>query len=171
MNSNNVIYSGRLEKLRLLDGKDMDISDVSFEFEKECKKLLFKYVGLSLLSVVVPVCMIKFWNVLFTSTRLNVRGALLTIMFVVIFLYSVCEIVALLNARYRNGFKGIRGTCDNVIRTSTKNGVYYAYHCTTEFGEHGIAFVRERRQHVAIGDAIVYIRIFSNDLIYKAQRR
>ncbi|RKM56438.1 hypothetical protein D6853_06530 [Butyrivibrio sp. X503] len=178
MNSSDAIYSSRLENLILLDGKDMDLSDVSFEFDKDCKKLICIYIALLLLSVVVMVCMIKFWNILFTNTRLddintrlNIRGALFMIMLIALFLFSLCEIVALWKARYKSGFKGIRGTCDNVVRISSRNGEYHAYHCTTELGEHGIAFVRGRKQRVSIGDAIVYIRVFGDDLIYKDQRR
>ena len=167
MNSSDAIYSSRLENLMLLDGKDMDLSDVSFEFYKDCKKLICKYVVFLLLSIVGLICMVHFRDNIFTSARADVKGTLVIIMLVALFLFSVCEIVALWKARYKSGFKGIRGTCDNVVRISSRNGEYHAYHCTTELGEHGIAFVRGRKQRVSIGDAIVYIRVFGDDLIYK----
>ena len=58
--------------------------------------------------------------------------------------------------------------CQLVMKTSTKGETYHAYHCTTELGEHGIAFVDGFRRRADVGDDIIYLRIMNHDFIYRA---
>ena len=119
----NVIYPARLENLVLLDGKDLDVSEIEEEIRKDCRRLLFGYIFCDVFCIGFLTCMIA--------------------------------------------FRGICATCDNVIRSSSKGGIYHAYHCTTELGEHSIAFVNGYRRRADIGDDIMYVRILNHDFIYK----
>ncbi len=167
---NDVIYSRRLEALTLLDGKDMDISDVADEFKKDCRKLFFGYLLAFIFSASFLIFVMPHGNDFYDSVAL-LMNAVVNIIFACLMIYCSYGIVSIWKARYRSGYKGIRGTCENVVRTYSRNGNYCAYHCTTELGEHGIAFVNGLRPRVAEGDSIVYIRVAVYDLIYVDKRK
>ncbi|SCX99097.1 hypothetical protein SAMN02910371_00696 [Butyrivibrio sp. INlla14] len=167
---NDVIYSRRLETLTLLDGKDMDISDVADEFKKDCRKLFFGYLLAFMFSASFLIFVMPYGNDSYDPAAL-LRDVIVITVFVCIMIYCIYGIVSIWKARYRSGYKGIRGTCENVVQTYSRSGNYCAYHCTTELGEHGIAFVNGLRPRVAEGDFIVYIRVVNHDLIYVDKRK
>lgn len=168
--SNNVNYSRRLENMDLLDGNEMDISDVSAEFRKDCRKLLRSYVVLFLFSIIPFVCVVILREDVFADVSTTLVTVLLMAIFSGMVIFYAHGIVGLWKAINKNAFRGIRGTCDNVVKNFTRYGCYNVYHCTTESGEQGSASVKGMRQRASVGDEIVYIRIVDHDLIYIDKR-
>ena len=165
-----VIYSRRLENMALLDGNEMDISDVSAEFTKDCRKLLRSYVVLFLFSMIPFVCVVILRDDVFADVSTTLVTVLLLAIFSGMVIFYAHGIVGLWKAINKNAFRGIRGTCDNVVKNFTRYGCYHVYHCTIESGEQGIASVKGIRQRASVGDDIVYIRIVDHDLIYIDKR-
>lgn len=165
-----VIYSRRLENMDLLYGNEMDISDVSAEFRKDCRKILRSYVVLFLFSMIPFVCVVILREDVFADVSTTLGTVLLMAIFSGMVMFYAHGIVDLWKVINKNAFKGIRGTCDNVVKNFTRYGCYHVYHCTTESGEQGIASVKGIRQRASVGDEIVYIRIVDHDLIYIDKR-
>ena len=168
--SSNVNYSRRLENMDLLDGNKMDILDVSAEFRKDCIKLLRSYVVFFLVSMIPFVCVVILREDVFADVSITLQTLLLMAIFSGMVIFYAHGIVGLWKAIKKNAFRGIRGTCDNVVKNFTRYGCYHVYHCTTEFGEQGFASVNGIRQRASVGDEIVYIRIVDHDLIYIDKR-
>ena len=162
----NVVYPARLENLVLLDGKDLDVSEIAEKIRKDCRRLLFGYIFCVVFCIGFLTCMIIFRDIYQGATDI-LKAVLVGIILIAMAAYSVLSIVGLWKVKYKAAFKGIRATCDNVIRSSSKGGIYHAYHCTTELGDHGITFVNGYRRRADIGDDIMYIRILNHDFIYK----
>lgn len=168
--SSDTIYPRRLEDVVLLDGKDLDISDVAYALKKDCIKLFVGYVFALIFSVSFLSGMIVFSDITFSDALSTLKAVIVMIILFAIVIFSVCGMVAVWRVRCKKAFRGIRGTCDNLIKSYSKGGNYTVYHCTTELDEHGIAFVNGFKQRVDIGDPIVYIRVFNHDFIYADKR-
>ena len=168
--SNDAIYPIRLEDVALLDGKDMDISDVSEALKKDCIKLFVGYVFALIFSASFLLGMIVFSDITFSDALSSLKAVIVMIILLAIAIFSIYGMVTVWNVRYKKAFRGICGTCDNVVRSYSKGGNYTAYHCTTELDEHGIAIVNGFKQRAQIGDSIVYIRVFNHDFIYADKR-
>ncbi len=168
--SSDAIYARRLEAVTLLDGKDMDISDVSEEFRKDCIKLYCGYVVVIILSAAFLLFSLPYNDFSFSDARSSLLDVFIVLILIGTIVFCSYGIVSLWKVKYRNGFKGIRGICDNIHKSYSKYNNYTAYHCTTELGEHGIAYVDGHRHRADIGDSIVYIRVFNHDFIYADKR-
>lgn len=162
---NEAIYCRNLEAVVLLDGKDIDITEIKDEFKRDCLKLCVGYVATVLICVgllfVFVICSDGFF-----SGESAFEDAAFTIIDLCIVAYAGYSLYRLYRARYKAAFQGIHGTCDNIMHVTSKGGMYYNYHCTTELGEHGIAHVSGKAR-ASVGDDILYIRVFNHDLIYR----
>ena len=162
----NVVYPARLENLVLLDGKDLDVSEIEKEIRRDCRRLLFGYIFCVVFCTAFYTCMIAFRDIY--QDELDILKAVVVgTILLGITVYSALSIAGLWKVKDKAAFKGIRATCDNVVRSSSKGGIYHAYHCTTELGEHGIAFVHGYHRRADIGDDIIYLRILNHDFVYR----
>lgn len=121
MRDNEILYSARLENMVLMEGKELDISGVEDEFRKDCVKILLKHLFFATFSLALIILMIIFRGISFATAQSAVPSAILILVFGGITAYSVYEIVALWRAKSRGAFQGIRGTCDNLVITASKN--------------------------------------------------
>ncbi|WP_033151749.1 hypothetical protein [Pseudobutyrivibrio ruminis] len=153
---NEPYYAMRLEDAILLDGKDIDISSTKEKIQMHC---LFHLLANGAVAVAVIFLFFFFVN--------NTDGFIVSISLILILIIAIINIATYIGVSVFKRFKGICCVCDNIIKTRGKNGTYYAYHCTTELGEHGIAFVNSNRNCVEIGDRVLYLKIGFHDLIYK----
>lgn len=162
---NEAIYCRNLEAVVLMDGKDIDISEIKDIFNKDCKKLFFGYV-IIILAFLALLMLFMIGSDGFFSGNSSFENVAFTIIDLCIVAYAGYGIYRLYKAKYNAAFQGIHGTCDNIMHVTSKGGMYYNYHCTTELGEHGIAHVSGKAR-ASVGDDILYIRVFNHDLIYR----
>lgn len=155
--SNEPYYAMRLEDATLLEGKDIDISSVGEIIMTHC---LLHLLGNGAITIVVICFFILFLN----NADVNFIIFISLILILIIAIVNIASYIRVIAFKH---FKGIRCVCDNIIKTRGKNGTYYAYHCTTELGEHGIAFVNSNKNGVEIGDHVLYLKIGFHDVIYK----
>lgn len=98
----------------------------------------------------------------------SIKGVITLFVLVMIPVICLFGIVSFSRAMKYKNLKGIKGTCDNIVKSWSKTGGrYYAYHCTTEIGQQGIAYTSTIKPRATTGDSILYIRICNHDLIYK----
>ena len=164
---NDIHYFQRIDKDTLNDLREIDISPIEPAFEKDCRIFILKY-SLALIIDLFATYYLFLFNINLALHNHSIKGVITLFVLVMIPVICLFGIVSFSRAMKYKNLKGIKGTCDNIVKSWSKTGGrYYAYHCTTEIGQQGIAYTSTINPRATTGDSILYIRICNHDLIYK----
>lgn len=159
-------YSERIDKTTLRELSEIDISSIESELKKDCCIVIVKNALICIIDLFASYYL--FLPIFNEIQQFLIKGVMALIALFLIPIMCICVILFFSKALIYRKFKGIKCTCDNIIKSwSNATGRYYAYHFTTELGQHGIACTSSLKQNVSIGDSILYIRICNHDLIYR----